>query len=142
MDEYSRAVHKLYKLLMSMLSINLGLEPEYLETAFGAGASHVLRINYYPTCPQPHLTLGLGSHSDVGGLTILLQDEVLGLELKKDENWILVEPIPNALAINIGDQLQVGNWLLPTFFPALLCDSTGGYSWSYQNMTIDRSGGA
>ena len=107
MDEYSREVHKLYRVLMSVLSINLGLEPSYLEKAFGKGASHVLRINYYPPCPQPHLTLGLGSHSDAGGLTFLLQDEVLGLELKKGDNWVLVKSIPNALSVNIGDQLQV-----------------------------------
>lgn len=106
-DEYSREIHNLYRNLMAVLSINLGLKSAYLERAFGKGASHVLRINYYPPCPQPHLTLGLGSHSDAGGMTFLLQDEVLGLQVKKNDKWTLVKPISNAILVNIADQLQI-----------------------------------
>lgn len=106
-DEYSRKIYDLYRVLMAVLSVNLGLKSSYLETAFGKGASLVLRINYYPPCPQPHLTLGLGPHSDAGGMTFLLQDEVIGLQVKKDDVWVSVKPIPNAILVNIADQLQI-----------------------------------
>lgn len=94
---------------MKVLSLNLGLEEGYLQKSFGGeGVGACLRVNFYPRCPQPDLTLGLSSHSDPGGLTILLpDDDVAGLQVLKDEKWVTVKPIPNAFIVNIGDQVQV-----------------------------------
>ncbi|KAL2477220.1 2-oxoglutarate (2OG) and Fe(II)-dependent oxygenase superfamily protein [Forsythia ovata] len=68
-----------------------------------------LRLNRYPPCPAPHLVLGVGRHKDPIALTILAQDEVGGLEVKRktDGEWILVKPTPNAYIINVGDIIQV-----------------------------------
>lgn len=67
-----------------------------------------LRVNFYPKCPQPDLTLGLSSHSDPGGLTLLLPDEnVPGLQVRRGESWVTVDPVPDAFIVNIGDQMQV-----------------------------------
>lgn len=114
MDEYGKQVALLCEMLLGLLSTNLGLEEDYLQEAFGGkNVGECMRINYYPKCPQPHLTLGLSSHSDPGGMTVLLPDEsVRGLEVRKDGRWILVEPRPDAFIVNIGDQLQVTNLLL------------------------------
>ena len=57
---------------MRALGESLGISS--LEQRFGE-LDMGLAMNYYPICPQPDLTLGLSSHSDVGGITILLQDE-------------------------------------------------------------------
>ena len=78
------------------------------------GESKII-INYYPACPNPELTVGTGSHSDPGTLTVLLQDGIGGLYIKLEEDsdagnkgdWIQIPPIPGALVINIGDTLQV-----------------------------------
>ncbi|KAH7422064.1 hypothetical protein KP509_13G088700 [Ceratopteris richardii] len=67
----------------------------------------VVRFNYYPPCPQPSLTLGLGAHSDPHLLTLLHQDLVGGLQICKDGLWMAVRPMPGALVVNIGDALQV-----------------------------------
>ncbi|KAH6559314.1 hypothetical protein KP509_1Z015100 [Ceratopteris richardii] len=67
----------------------------------------IVRLNYYPPCPQPNLTLGLGVHSDPHLLTLLHQDLVGGLQVFKDGVWTAVRPRPNALIVNIGDALQV-----------------------------------
>ncbi|URD81558.1 2OG-Fe(II) oxygenase superfamily [Musa troglodytarum] len=49
---------KLCGTLMKVLSISLGLDAEQLQTAFGGDAvGACLRVNYYPRCPQPELTL-------------------------------------------------------------------------------------
>jgi isopenicillin N synthase-like dioxygenase len=40
-------------------------------------------------------------------MSVLLQDETGGLQVKKGNKWVGVAPVPNALVINIGDQLQV-----------------------------------
>lgn len=95
---------------MKLLSQNLGLEEDQLLNAFG-GEENIgacLRVNFYPKCPQPDLTLGLSEHSDPGGLTLLLPDEnVAGLQVRKGQNWVTVKPVPNAFIVNIGDQMQV-----------------------------------
>jgi isopenicillin N synthase-like dioxygenase len=51
--------------------------------------------------------LGINHHTDAGALTLLLQDEQPGLEVFHDGAWKLVEPLPDALVVNIGDIVQV-----------------------------------
>lgn len=108
--EYSKGVVELCRTLMKMISISLGLEEKYLEKAFGGeeGVGACLRVNYYPKCPQPDLTLGLSPHSDPGGITVLLPDvDVSGLQVCNAGQWVTVKPAPHAFIINIGDQIQV-----------------------------------
>lgn len=108
-DEYGRELVKLSGRLMKALSLNLGLEEKILQNAFGGeeiGAC--MRVNFYPKCPRPELTLGLSSHSDPGGMTMLLpDDQVAGLQVRKFDNWITVNPARHAFIVNIGDQIQV-----------------------------------
>ncbi|XAR68810.1 Leucocyanidin oxygenase [Bertholletia excelsa] len=107
--EYGEQVAKLGGALMRVFSLNLGLEEDYLQNAFGGedfGAC--LRVNFYPKCPQPDLTLGLSSHSDPGGMTLLLPDDnVSGLQVRRGDHWVTVKPVPDAFIVNIGDQIQV-----------------------------------
>lgn len=107
--EYGEELVKLCGKLMKIFSINLGLEEDRLQKAFGGeDIGACFRANFYPKCPQPDLALGLSPHSDPGGMTLLLSDDnVSGLQVRKGDNWITVKPIPNAFIVNIGDQLQV-----------------------------------
>ncbi|GAB2225965.1 hypothetical protein Droror1_Dr00021746 [Drosera rotundifolia] len=68
-----------------------------------------INLNYYPKCPKPELTVGVGRHSDVSTFTILLQDNVGGLYVRglDGESWIHVPPIHSAIVINVGDALQI-----------------------------------
>ncbi|KAK4750172.1 hypothetical protein SAY87_027621 [Trapa incisa] len=109
-EEYAKQVVALAGEVMKILSLNLGLKEDYLQNAFGGddGVGACLRINFYPKCPQPDLTLGLSPHSDPGGMTLLLPDShVAGLQVRKNGCWITVKPAPHAFIINIGDQIQV-----------------------------------
>lgn len=63
--------------------------------------------NYYPASPDRGLSLGLPKHSDPNLLTLLLQDDIYGLQVYKDGQWHGVKPLPNAFVVNIGHQLQV-----------------------------------
>lgn len=94
---------------MKVLSVNLGLKEDKLQEAFGGEeVGACLRVNFYPKCPQPDLTLGLSSHSDPGGMTLLLPDHhVSGLQVRRAHTWITVKPVPNAFIVNMGDQIQV-----------------------------------
>ncbi|KAF2285233.1 hypothetical protein GH714_006968 [Hevea brasiliensis] len=104
--EWSRQASQLVEILMELLCEGLGLnagklkEMTFLESKGLVG-------HYYPHCPQPDLTFGITSHTDPGVLTLLLQDQIGGLQVKHGEEWVEVKPIPGALVINIGDILQI-----------------------------------
>ncbi|KAI3700734.1 hypothetical protein L2E82_45372 [Cichorium intybus] len=51
--------------------------------------------------------MGTTKHTDAGFLTVLLQDEIGGLQILHQNQWIDVPPTPGALVINIGDLLQL-----------------------------------
>lgn len=69
--------------------------------------NQLMVFNCYPPCPQPELTLGMPPHSDYGFLTLLLQDDVPGLQILHQDSWVTVEPIPNSFVVNLGDHLEV-----------------------------------
>ncbi|KAL6882697.1 hypothetical protein ACP4OV_011387 [Aristida adscensionis] len=104
---YCREVRQLGLRLLGAISLSLGLEEDYIEKVLGEQEQH-MAVNYYPPCPQPDLTYGLPKHTDPNALTILLQDpSVTGLQVLKDgDHWIAVNPRPNALVVNLGDQIQ------------------------------------
>lgn len=109
-EEYSREVAALCGRLLAAMSAGLGVGEARLREAFGGaeGAGVCVRVNYYPRCPQPELALGLSSHSDPGGMTVLLADDrVRGLQVRRRGAWVTVDPVPDAFIINVGDQIQV-----------------------------------
>ncbi|WVZ56578.1 hypothetical protein U9M48_007084 [Paspalum notatum var. saurae] len=110
-EEYNEELVQLCRRVMRLLSSGLGLEPGRLQAAFGGegGEGACLRVNFYPRCPQPELTLGVAAHSDPGGMTMLLVDDhVRGLQVRSpDGQWITVDPVPDAFIVNVGDQIQV-----------------------------------
>ncbi|XP_060191258.1 oxoglutarate-dependent flavonoid 7-O-demethylase 1-like [Lycium barbarum] len=68
----------------------------------------IIRMNYYPPCPEPHKTIGISPHSDADALTILLQlNETEGLQVRKDGIWLPVKPLPNAFIVNVGDMMEI-----------------------------------
>ncbi|CAK8560019.1 unnamed protein product [Lathyrus sativus] len=104
--EYSKQVMKLGNVLFELLSEALGLNPNYLnDLKCNEGLAAI--CHYYPSCPQPELTLGTTKHADNDFITVLLQDHIGGLQVLHDDNWVDVSPLPGALVINIGDLLQL-----------------------------------
>ncbi|KAL9333450.1 hypothetical protein Peur_073589 [Populus x canadensis] len=90
-QEYSREVEKLGYRLLKLVSLSLGLPANRLNGYF-IDQTSLCRINHYPPCPNPHLALGVGRHKDFSALTVLAQDDVGGLEIrrKSDREWIPV----------------------------------------------------
>ncbi|MED6209520.1 hypothetical protein PIB30_055458 [Stylosanthes scabra] len=111
LEKYIEEMGKLAYKLLELIAMSLGLEAKRFEEFLKDQTSFV-RLNHYPPCPYPHLALGVGRHKDPGPLTILAQDDVGGLEVKlkhksDQEQWVRVEPTPNAYIINVGDIMQV-----------------------------------
>jgi isopenicillin N synthase-like dioxygenase len=102
---YSVEVKRVVLYLLDLICEGLGLEAGF----FGDELSkrHFMAFNHYPPCPDPSLTLGLPKHCDCNLLTILLQGQVHGLQILKDEQWLAIEPPPHALVVNISHILQV-----------------------------------
>jgi isopenicillin N synthase-like dioxygenase len=103
--------------LLSAISCNLGVGGSFLFHAFEPDHASFLRLNYYPACPEPATPsgaaapkaghLGVNHHTDSGALTLLMTDEVPGLEVFLRGTWHPVAPMRDALVINIGDVIQV-----------------------------------
>ncbi|XP_076957944.1 protein DMR6-LIKE OXYGENASE 2-like [Bidens hawaiensis] len=105
--EYCQSTCGLALQLSEAISESLGLDKDYINNnQLGKHGQH-MALNYYPPCPQPDLTYGLPGHKDSNLITILLQDEVPGLQVQRNGHWVAVSPVPNTFIINIGDQVQV-----------------------------------
>ncbi|XVF28640.1 hypothetical protein REPUB_Repub15cG0047300 [Reevesia pubescens] len=125
MVEYSNRLMSLGYLLFELISEALGLNPDHLvkiDCAKGLG----LLCHYYRACPQPELTVGASKHADSDFLTVLLQDQVGGLQVLHENQWIDVPPTPGALVVNIGDLLQlISNDSLISVEHRVLANSVG-----------------
>ncbi|XAR69675.1 Flavanone 3-dioxygenase [Bertholletia excelsa] len=98
---------RLFLMLMEAIvdSLEVTGEDNILEEI--KDGSQLMVVNCYPPCPEPQLTLGMPPHSDYGFLTLLLQDEVEGLQILHQDKWLTIEPIPNSLVVNVGDHLEI-----------------------------------
>ncbi|XP_057836574.2 protein DMR6-LIKE OXYGENASE 1 [Cryptomeria japonica] len=104
--KYCKEMRVLVLRLLAAISEALGQDSDYLNAIFGKH-SQLMHINYYPACPNPDLTFGAAPHSDICGITILMQGDVSGLQVLKDGKWVAVKPIPNAFMVNVADQIEV-----------------------------------
>ncbi|XP_021972982.1 gibberellin 20 oxidase 1 [Helianthus annuus] len=101
-QEYCNAMNTLSLQIMELLGMSLGVSQFHFKELFEDNDS-IMRLNYYPRCQKPDLTLGTGPHCDPTSLTILHQDSVGGLEVFIDNEWRSIAPKQNAFIVNIGD---------------------------------------
>nr|WGJ63360.1 flavonol synthase FLS2 [Hypericum monogynum] len=107
-EEYKKEMVRITDRILMLLSKGLGLEEKVVKTKLGGdGLEFEMKINMYPPCPQPELALGVEPHTDMSALTILVPNDVPGLQVWKDGNWVAVNYVPNALFVHVGDQLEV-----------------------------------
>ncbi|XP_020160649.1 probable 2-oxoglutarate-dependent dioxygenase SLC1 [Aegilops tauschii subsp. strangulata] len=107
MSAYARANQGLFRELIEAALEAMGITGEGVLEELDGG-TQMMMVNCFPVCPEPDLTLGMPPHSDYGFLTLLLQDQVNGLEVcQGDDDWLLVDPLPGALIVNVGDHLEI-----------------------------------
>ncbi|KAL6146022.1 hypothetical protein ACLB2K_056705 [Fragaria x ananassa] len=107
LESYSGEVKRVGEELLRSLSKLMGMEKDTLIGLHNQ-LLQALRVNYYPPCSTPHKVVGLSPHSDTSTITILMQEDgVTGLQIRKGGEWVSVEPIPDALVVNVGDVLEI-----------------------------------
>lgn len=99
--------------LTRALAASLGLEADAFDRLFLI--PHVqAKLVHYPAVPPIEGentaigNLGVGAHSDSGFLTLLLQDDVGGLEvLNSKGSWVPARPLPGTIICNLGEVVQL-----------------------------------
>ncbi|WP_226816569.1 isopenicillin N synthase family oxygenase [Advenella sp. FME57] len=107
--QYMEAVTALGHILMRGIALSLALPADYFERRYTADPLILFRIFNYPTQDVPEdmdVHWGVGEHTDYGLLTILLQDQIGGLQVKTPDGWVDAAPVPGTFICNIGDMLE------------------------------------
>ncbi|KAL9411080.1 hypothetical protein AB3S75_044792 [Citrus x aurantiifolia] len=106
MITYNNLMWKTGDTLFELLSEALGLDPNYLKD-IGCVEEMTIGNSYYPECPQPELSIGIATHSDPGFVTVLIQDQIGGLQVFHEDQWFDIAPVPEALVVNLGYMMQL-----------------------------------
>jgi isopenicillin N synthase-like dioxygenase len=88
------------------LALALGHDADWFDRHLTGDPLVLFRIFHYPPDPAPD-EWGVGEHSDYGLLTLLLQDDNGGLEVRgPDGSWIDAPPVAGSFVCNLGDMLE------------------------------------
>lgn len=106
LEEYGSHLARLATAIFGAMAENLHLDPELSKTYISESTGFV-RVYRYPQCSMENEAWGINVHTDSSVLSVLNQDQVTGLQVLKDDNWLQVKPIPDTLIFNLGDMMQV-----------------------------------
>ncbi|KAF3666073.1 putative protein SRG1-like [Capsicum annuum] len=83
MEAHSKEFKSLAISILCQLAKALRMDEKEMRDLSNDGMQ-LIRMNYYPPCPEPDKTIGISPHSDADALTILLQlNETEGLQVLK-----------------------------------------------------------
>ena len=128
--------------LTRLLALSLDLPADAFDGVFGDVPNVQMKIARYP----PRMTaserrrrtdananendeavaFGVGAHTDSGFLSLLLQDDVGGLQVMNGAGeWVDAPPVENTLVVNLGEMLQLATrgYYLATPHRVLLPDT-------------------
>ncbi|MFD7601604.1 isopenicillin N synthase family dioxygenase [Streptomyces mirabilis] len=111
MDRLSAVAHRLLHELLA----SIGGPEDFYDDAFCGNPRNHLKLVRYPGRAPEGDDQGVGVHKDYGFLTLLLTDEVPGLEVEAPESadgrgtggFIKVPHLPGAFVVNLGELLEV-----------------------------------
>tara|TARA_B110001454_G_scaffold161317_1_gene150753 strand:- start:1333 stop:2415 length:1083 start_codon:yes stop_codon:yes gene_type:complete len=110
MKSYMLKIQAVSEHLLHAFALSLSLQEDYFDAAHKAHYGFA-RMNYYPPVTEDQVkaqSWSCAAHTDYEGITILLQDEVGGLEvLDSTGDWIAVPPTPGMFVVNLGDLMAM-----------------------------------
>lgn len=94
--------------VLRALAAALGQDEGYFDQWFDDEAAVHVKIVHYPPRAAEGADQGVGAHKDYGYLALLQQDEVGGLQVRREDGeWIDAVPVPDAFVFNIGEMLEI-----------------------------------
>ncbi|XP_030513620.2 flavonol synthase/flavanone 3-hydroxylase-like [Rhodamnia argentea] len=104
-DLYPRFVG-IGSLMESIINDCLGLPPNFLKEYNDERSwDFMAAFHYFPATESENN--GITEHEDGNCITFVFQDEVGGLEVRKDGEWIPVVPEEGSIVVNVADFIQV-----------------------------------
>ena len=105
MSAYYQSIHEFAKYLCRAMALAMGVPEDSFDEAVAKPESRLRLLHYPPQeTPVAENRMGAGAHTDCGCLTILVQDDVGGLEVQNQNGaWIAAPPIPGSFVVNVGD---------------------------------------
>jgi isopenicillin N synthase-like dioxygenase len=107
---YIDAVTRVGHGMLEGIAESLDLPAAYFRDGLCRDPTLLFRIFRYPPLASDDARAaplcGVGEHTDYGLLTLLLQDEVGGLEVHTPGGWLAAPPIAGTFVCNLGDMLE------------------------------------
>lgn len=92
--------------ILKVFAVALDTSPEFFISKH-SGENITMRYLHYPSAGfavDGDAQMGAGAHTDYGSITLLFQDAMGGLQLRRaDGSWMDVAPLEGAVNINTGD---------------------------------------
>lgn len=109
--QWAELMNQIGQELLSAIAVGLGLPADHFEEPFADTPSWMGKLVHYVSgdvVPESG-NQGVGLHADYGFITLLLQDQVGGLQVQPygQDQWVAVPPTPGALVVNLGEMLEV-----------------------------------
>jgi isopenicillin N synthase-like dioxygenase len=94
--------------LFRALALGLGHPYHYFDALMEPNPYFRIKISRYPLQHDPKTARqGLGPHHDSGLFTLIMQNEVSGLQVEQNGQLRMVEPMPGAFIVNLGEMFQI-----------------------------------
>lgn len=122
---YCNELERVAKALTTVYAVALDLSADWFREAFSE-PQYTLRLSHYPAVEAGDNEYGVAPHTDSGFLTLLAQNEVPGLSIRKDGEWLDAPVIPGAFVVNGGETLR--RWTNDRFLatPHRAINASGG----------------
>lgn len=110
MHTYYNRMWELARLLNRIMALALKLPENFFDDAFSRPITNIRCLSYPPLDPDTakHEKIrACGEHSDYLTYTLLIQDDIGGLEvLNCAGDWIEATPVPGTFVVNTGDLIS------------------------------------
>jgi isopenicillin N synthase-like dioxygenase len=123
---YQRTMFSLTERVLEALALAVEVPIDELHPMFAEPLTQMRLLHYPPQPPEIDSMMGARPHQDTSFFTILLQDDVGGLEVQaRNGEWLAAPPRPDMFVVNVGEFLEV---------------MTSGCFWPAFHRVVNRSG--